>query len=76
MNRMILSLGTATLMAISIASASAKDKLSDAFLKRPSRAILLKSAWEILRRRMVKAMTSNRMAKCFPQITPQPIKGL
>src|ERR1043165_10126944 len=31
---MILSLGTATLMAISIASASAKDKLSDAFLKK------------------------------------------
>ena len=34
MNRIILSLGTATLMAISIASASAKDKLGDAFLKK------------------------------------------
>ena len=34
MNRIILSLGTATLMAISIASASAKDKQSEAFLKK------------------------------------------
>ena len=34
MNRTILSLGTATLMAISLASASAKDKLSEAFLKK------------------------------------------
>ena len=34
MNRIILSLGAATLMAISIASASAKDKLSEAFLKK------------------------------------------
>ena len=34
MNRIILSLGTVTLMAISIASASAKDKLSEAFLKK------------------------------------------
>ena len=34
MNRIILSLGTAALMAISIASASAKDKLSEAFLKK------------------------------------------
>jgi putative membrane protein len=33
-NRIILSLGTAILMAISIASASAKDKLSEAFLKK------------------------------------------
>jgi putative membrane protein len=33
-NRIILSLGTATLMAISIASASAKDKLSETFLKK------------------------------------------
>ena len=34
MNRMYLSLGTATLLAISIASASAKDKLSETFLKK------------------------------------------
>jgi predicted outer membrane protein len=33
-NRIILSLGTAILMAISIAGASAKDKLSEAFLKK------------------------------------------
>lgn len=32
MNRMFLSLGTATLMAVSIASASAKDKQSETFL--------------------------------------------
>lgn len=34
MNRIYLSLGTATLMAISIATASAKDKPSEAFLKK------------------------------------------
>ena len=34
MNRMLMSLGTATLMAISIASASAKDKQSETFLKK------------------------------------------
>ena len=34
MNRMVLSLGTATLMAISIANASAKDKPSETFLKK------------------------------------------
>ncbi|MDA9413819.1 membrane protein [Bradyrhizobium sp. CCBAU 11430] len=34
MNRMLLSLGTATLMAISIASAPAKDKESETFLKK------------------------------------------
>ena len=34
MNRILLSLGTATLMAISIASASAKDKQSETFLKK------------------------------------------
>jgi putative membrane protein len=33
-NRIILSVGTAILMAISIADASAKDKLSEAFLKK------------------------------------------
>jgi putative membrane protein len=33
-NTIIVSLGTAILMAISIASASAKDKLSEAFLKK------------------------------------------
>ena len=37
MNRLFWSLGTATLMAISIASASAKDKLSEAFLKKSYR---------------------------------------
>ena len=34
LNRMLLSLGTATLMAISIANASAKDKQSETFLKK------------------------------------------
>uniref|UniRef100_UPI0005777CC4 DUF4142 domain-containing protein n=1 Tax=Bradyrhizobium japonicum TaxID=375 RepID=UPI0005777CC4 len=34
MNRMLMSLGTVTLMAISIASASAKDKQSETFLKK------------------------------------------
>jgi len=34
MNRMLLSLGTATLMAISIANASAKDKPSETFLRK------------------------------------------
>ena len=34
MNRILLSLATAILMAISIASASAKDNLSEAFLKK------------------------------------------
>ena len=34
MNRTYLLLGTATLMAISIANASAKDKPSEAFLKK------------------------------------------
>jgi putative membrane protein len=33
-NKIMLSLGTATLLAISIASASAKDKLSEIFLKK------------------------------------------
>ncbi|MCS3931935.1 putative membrane protein [Bradyrhizobium elkanii] len=34
MNRMLLSLGTATLMAISMANASAKDRQSETFLKK------------------------------------------
>ena len=34
MSRIFLSFGTATLMAISIANASAKDKLSETFLKK------------------------------------------
>jgi putative membrane protein len=34
MNRMLLSLGTVTLMAISVANATAKDKLSETFLKK------------------------------------------
>ncbi|MET4222556.1 hypothetical protein ABIB00_007795 [Bradyrhizobium sp. LB14.3] len=34
MNRMLLSLGTATLMALSIANAAAKDKQSETFLKK------------------------------------------
>src|SRR3954451_2502772 len=34
MNRMLVSLGTVTLMAISVANASAKDKQSEAFLKK------------------------------------------
>ena len=34
MSRILLSLGTATLLAISIANASAKDKLSETFLKK------------------------------------------
>ena len=34
MNRMVLSLGTATVLAISIANASAKDKASETFLKK------------------------------------------
>ena len=34
MIRMLMSLGTATLMAISIGSASAKDKQSETFLKK------------------------------------------
>src|SRR3954451_17416633 len=34
MNRLLVSLGTATLMAFSIANASAKDKQSETFLKK------------------------------------------
>ena len=43
-NRIYLSLGTATLMAISIGMAGAKDKPSEAFLKL-SRATMQKLVW-------------------------------
>jgi len=73
-NRMYLLLGTATLMAISIANASAKDKPSEAFLKKAIEGNFAEVSMGTLRKRMAKAMPSSRSAKCFRPITPPPIR--
>ena len=76
MNRIILSLATAILMAISIASASAKDNLSKAFLKKAIEGNFAEASMGDLAQKNGQSDGVSRMAKCFPQTTPPPTRKL
>ncbi|MET4038361.1 hypothetical protein [Bradyrhizobium sp. RT6a] len=76
MNRMLVSLGTATLMVISIASASAKDKQSGTFLKKTIEGNFAEMSMGELAQQNGQSDAVSHLAECFPQTTPPPIKRL